>query len=291
MIMRNALRLTLLTIVVSTTTAPLVFAQEPTTSKAVESRADVKAVTPEEIPKGRVLKRRYRFEQAGKDMEYTMYVPKSYDGSKPMPLIVALHGLWSTPEQIIGYPGFVQRAEKQGYVIVAPMGYNKQGWYGAMGPNGGVDPKNLGELSETDVLNVLEIARRKLKIDDRRIYLYGHSMGGGGALHLATKYPKKWAAVAMVAPAAYFSRDRLKTAKSIPMIVVQGTRDKLVAVGSTQAWVAKMKELEMKHRYIEVANGGHVFVAWQHFDDIFGFYKDHPRPETIIKMTDMLPTP
>ncbi len=64
----------------------------------------------------------------------------------------------------------------------------------------------MRELSEKDVMNVLALVRKEFKVDDRRIYLMGHSMGGAGALHLAVKYPDIWAAVGVMAPAAYLTR-------------------------------------------------------------------------------------
>ena len=33
----------------------------------------------------------------------------------------------------------------------------------------------------------------------------------------------------------------------------------------------------MKHKYIEVKNGGHVLLAWQHFDEIFEFFAEHAK--------------
>jgi poly(3-hydroxybutyrate) depolymerase len=228
---------------------------------------------------GRVLKRTYEFKEAGKEMEYAIYVPKGYDGTKSFPLVVVLHGLYSNPRQILGYPGFTKHAEEHGYILVAPMGYNSRGWYGSRGKGGGrgSDPKNLGELSEKDVMNVLELTRKEFKIDDKRIYLLGHSMGGGGSIHLAVKYPDIWAAIAPIAPAAYGSRTRLEAAKHIPAIVVQGDNDRLVSVAGTRRWIERMKELDMKHQYIEVKGGGHVAVAWQHFDKIFAFFDAHTK--------------
>ncbi len=231
------------------------------------------------VETGRIITRTYDFQDAGKEMEYALYVPKSYDGTKRFPLIVALHGLYSNPRQILGYPGFTRHAEKHGYLLVAPMGYNTRGWYGSRGKRGGRrnDPKNLGELSEKDVMNVLELARQEFKIDDERIYLLGHSMGGGGSLHLAITYPDIWAAIAPIAPAAHGARARLDGAKHIPAIVVQGDKDRLVPVDGTRRLVEKMKELDMDHQYIEVKGGGHVFVAFQHFPEIFSFFENHPK--------------
>ena len=90
---------------------------------------------------GRILARKYDFKEAGKEMEYSLYVPTSYQpksnkNTKKFPLIVALHGAGSTPAEIIRYPKFTDHAEKNGYIVVAPMGYNSRGWYGSRGTGG-----------------------------------------------------------------------------------------------------------------------------------------------------------
>lgn len=234
-----------------------------------------------EAPKlktGTVLKRTYDFKQAKKEMEYCLYVPKAYDKSKAWPLMVALHGLNSSPSQIMGYPGLTKQAEKHGFVVVAPMGYNNRGWYGSLGwTMKRSSPENLGELSETDVMNVLAITRRELNVDNRRIYLMGHSMGGGGTWHLGIKYPSLWAGLAPIAPAIYRSPDALEKIKTMPVILVQGDADRLVPVAIARRWAAKMKQLEMDHTYIEVAGGGHVRIAFDNMGKIFEFLSGRKR--------------
>jgi p-hydroxybenzoate 3-monooxygenase len=63
------------------------------------------------------------------------------------------------------------------------MGYNSRGWYGVKGRGGPGqgkdDPPNLRELSEKDVLNVLELVRKEYTVDDKRIYLLRY----GGRTH------------------------------------------------------------------------------------------------------------
>jgi len=234
-----------------------------------------------ETPKlktGTVIRQTYEFKQAKKEMEYCLYVPKAYDKSKAWPLMVALHGLYSSPWQILHYPGLTKQAEKYGFIVVAPMGYNKQGWYGSRGwkmRRG--SPANLGELSEKDVMNVLAITRRELNIDNRRIYLTGHSMGGGGTWHLGIKYPKLWAGLAPIAPAIYSSPDALAKIKDMPVIVVQGDADRLVPVAIARRWAAKMKQLKMDYIYIEVAGGDHVNIAFDNMAKIFEFLSRRKR--------------
>src|SRR5882724_12854238 len=132
---------------------------------------------------GKIVTRSYDFKEAGKPMDYALYVPAKYNQKKATPLVVLLHGLGSNPTQVMSYAGVTEQAEKHGFIVVAPFGYNTGGWYGAQGQ--GKDfkvsrvapdaPDNLGALSEKDVLNVLEIARKDFNIDDKRVYLMGHS--------------------------------------------------------------------------------------------------------------------
>ena len=63
-------------------------------------------------------------------MEYALFVPSRYDKEKKTPLMVALHGLGGNPQQMIRSKGLTDQAEKYGYIVAAPMGYNSSGWYG-----------------------------------------------------------------------------------------------------------------------------------------------------------------
>ena len=235
----------------------------------------------------RIQELTYQFEEAGMAMEYQIYVPTTYNASTSSPLIVLLHGLGSNPGGVIRYQGMTDFAEERGYIVVAPMGYNSRGWYGSLGTGRGNigrpdanDPDNLGELSELDVMNVLELTREAYNIDPDRIYLAGHSMGGGGTYHIAIKYPDIWAGLGPVAPAIYTSPDELSAIRHIPVIVIQGDEDRLVPVEGTRAWVAKMEELEMTHRYIEIPGGDHSRIISRDPDNvkaIFDFFDQHTR--------------
>lgn len=227
----------------------------------------------------RIESKTYDFKDAGKEMEYSLFVPSGYDKKKSAPLVVALHGLNSTPKQIIRYPGLVDQAEERGYIVVAPMGYNTRGWYGAKPLVRGAadDPKDLSELSEKDVMNVLDIVRKDYNVDADRIYLLGHSMGGGGTWHLAFQNPDLWAALAPIAPATIRPAKDLEAIKHLPVILVQGDADRLVKVERVRPWAEQMKKLEMDHEYVEIAGGDHVTVAFKSLPTIFDFFDKRVR--------------
>ncbi len=54
---------------------------------------------------------------------------------------------------------------------------------------------NWEEWGRLDALEVLDLATAALPVDEDRIYLTGHSMGGHGSWHLSTLYPDRFAAV------------------------------------------------------------------------------------------------
>ena len=54
---------------------------------------------------------------------------------KKAPLIVTLHGIGGTHTTMMR-PNAIDLAEAGGYILLAPMGYNPRGWYGAPAPQG-----------------------------------------------------------------------------------------------------------------------------------------------------------
>ena len=220
------------------------------------------------LQSGLILSRSYAFRGANQEMPYRLYISTRYRPDRPAPLLILLHALNSDPAQVIRYFGILNEAEKRGYIVAAPMGYDQAGWYGSQGPGLPTHarsstpkdaPGNLGALSERDVLNVLAIVRREFRTDPKRTYLMGHSMGGGGTLYLGMKYPQTWAALAALAPAIYRDPSEVKALRNVPAIVVQGDRDKLVHVDVTRRWIAAMDRFRVPHEYIEIKGGGHVF--------------------------------
>lgn len=233
----------------------------------------------------RVEVRTHRLPQApGVDIPYGVYVPTGYDGSEATPLVIALHGLGSDEMYMMEYNNLVELAERYGYLVATPMGFNERGWYGSRGQGNDFNrrsqdpgPDNLGELSELDVMSVLAIMRDQYNVDGGRIYLIGQSMGGGGTWYLGTKHPDIWAALAPMAPAIYTSPDVLERARGLPVIVVQGDADQLVDPDVTRRWVAKMKELGMEYEYIEVPGGTHASAGRLNIDKVFEFLDRHSR--------------
>lgn len=236
----------------------------------------------------RAEQRTYVLEDTGEAMPYGLFVSSRVRSDQPAPLIVALHGLGGSQETFIRETyRAVELAEEGGYILVAPMGYNSAGWYGipANGNGGGrgfggggdnavTDPARVRELSETDVMNVLGMVRDEFNVDDSRIYLMGHSMGGAGALHLGVKHASLWAALAPIAPAAMsLDPNSLESIPDMPIVIVVGDEDNLVE--GARRWAAKLDDLDMTHEYHEIPGGDHMSVIADGMPDIFEFFEQH----------------
>ena len=205
----------------------------------------------------RVQHRTYVMEETGETIPYALFVPSGYDPASPAPLMVSLHGAGRQYDWLMNYAGFLDLAEQHGYVVVTPLGYTRRGGYGYRGDSEG------DRRSEQDVMNVFERVTGEFNIDENRIYLWGHSMGGAGTYYLASRHPDIWAGLAAVAGGS-MNADYVDAAaiRHIPFLVLQGSDDTVVPTAGVRESVAKMRELGMQHLYIEIPGGDHsLFIS------------------------------
>jgi poly(3-hydroxybutyrate) depolymerase len=225
------------------------------------------------------FKRHYMLDAAREIMPYRMYVPRAYTGAKAFPLIVALHGLGGTEDSFFDNynKALPPLAEQHGYILATPLGYRVDGSYGWGLGTPPADPavRRTQDLSEQDVMQVLQRVRQLYKIDENRIYLMGHSMGGLGTWKIAPKYPDIWAAIATFAGAG--APATLERIRHVPEIVVHGDADPTVNVSGSRNMVAKLKELGVEHKYIEVPGGLHSDVVAPNLPAVIDFFNKHPK--------------
>ena len=225
------------------------------------------------------LKRHYRLDAADEILPYRLYIPTAYTGAKPFPLIVALHGLGGTEDSFFDNYNktLPPLAEQHGYIVATPLGYRVDGGYGWGVGAAPADPetRRRQDLSEQDVMQVLQRVRQQYKIDDSRIYLLGHSMGAIGAWKIAVKFPDIWAAIAPISGSG--QPDTLERIKHVPAIVVHGDNDPTVNVAGSRTMVAKLKELGVEHTYIEVPGGVHSDVVAPNLAAVVTFFDAHKK--------------
>jgi predicted peptidase len=101
--------------------------------------------------------------------------------------------------------------------------------YGSDAPEGravgGSERAQLLARSERDVLDVLERTITEYGADRSRVFLTGHSMGGGGSWYLAHQHPHLWAAVAPSAGPFFIDNYDFERLRDMAIMIVQGSGD------------------------------------------------------------------
>jgi len=126
----------------------------------------------------------YRSSLDGSLQPYALTLPRSFvaDANRSWPLHVVLHGRGDD----LNETAFIAQHEGQPadnaatwiQLDVYGRGNNAYRWAG-----------------EVDVFEALADVQKRFAIDDRRITLWGFSMGGAGAWHLGLHHPDRWSSV------------------------------------------------------------------------------------------------
>lgn len=238
-------------------------------------------------------KRHYYFDEAGREMGYHLYVPESYNADRSSPLVVALHGFGVNHEFFFAFvENLPDMCESYGFICVAPMGYTPSGWYGAPMTVPGAPPpgSNLPipqegdvsdqlrerELSELDVLNVIALLKEEYNIDESRMYLMGHSMGGFGTWFMGQKHIDMWAAIAPMSGINANGFDELDFASlaTIPVLVAVGEQEAPTVVESKRA-VEALKAAGGEAVYLEIEGGTHGSMVPPSTAQILEFFSKH----------------
>ena len=114
----------------------------PATTGAPAAQAPGRGRGPQPVD-SRVQLRTHHFAETNEDIPYALFVSSKVRKDQKAPMIVTLHGLGGTHTTMMR-PNAIDLAEAGGYILLAPMGYNPRGWFGAPAPQGrrGAPPAN-----------------------------------------------------------------------------------------------------------------------------------------------------
>ena len=234
--------------------------------------------------------RQYLFAPTGAEMPYRIYVPTRLGrqalAADPACSCTAPGANESTYLDMAG--GLLGKlAEKHGYIVVSPLGFTALGAYGnplrlpavfgesatAAAQRAAVTPERRRELdlSELEVITALEIVTEEYGADRSRTFLAGHSMGSGGAWHLAARYPERWRAVApMSGPFIDKETYPFDRIRALPIFVTEGTGAAPSLAGS-RALAEFMRAGGFDFDYLEV-DGNHGSMVPMVWPAIFEFF-------------------
>ena len=234
-------------------------------------------------------RRLYRFPDTRLDIPYRLYIPTTWDGKSKLPLIMFLHGAFNDENSYVDADDklMIKLAEKHGFILLSPLGYDKLGAYGTclllpalfgkpnevaqiMAKQTAERWKTL-EYSEKDVINVLELVQNEYSVDTKNIFLTGHSMGSGGTWYLGAKYSDLWKAIApMSGPFVDEELYPWQRISKIPVFVTEGTKSASIVESRNLAEWMKKKGFKVEYKEVDADHGGMVPLV---LPEVFDFLK------------------
>lgn len=184
---------------------------------------------------------------------YLLYLPEGYEGNpaKTWPLIFFLHGAGERGDNVLllakVFPFMmIRETGPLPFIIVAPLLNASEDW--ALFPAEYLD----GVLAE---------AQAAYRVDPKRIYGTGLSLGGEATYRFAIHRPDTFAAIAPLS--AWIEADqvsRLERIKSLPVWAIHGADDLIIPLAAGQQPVDALKTLGGNIRFTVLA--GHDHDTW-----------------------------
>jgi polyhydroxybutyrate depolymerase len=190
---------------------------------------------PSHADSNKVLTKAIALDSGGINRKAILYVPPDIKRSEKPVLVVVLHGGGGDAAGTLEKNGWLVKAEQQGFIVIAPEGLGirpklpsnfklnpavwNSGQYQATSPNASINDVAF-------IRDLLEHTKSIVDYDEARVFVTGHSNGGGMTFRLAAELSEKFAAIAMVA--GRMTLDAPKPQKALPTLYIVGTLDPLM---------------------------------------------------------------
>lgn len=178
-------------------------------------------------------------------LNYLTFLPKGYteETKKKWPLILFLHGagergtnVWNVSSH--GPFNYIHENPEFPFIVVAPQCPSNEIW------------------SNEPLLALLSKVEKDYRVDKKRIYLTGLSMGGYGTWNLGTTYPERFAAIVpicgggqqiqVILAARGYAPDKLKSLSDLGVWAFHGGKDTVVPPSESEHMLAALQEAKVK---------------------------------------------
>jgi len=200
-----------------------------------------KKITDTDVESKITLRNSFRFMMFdGRIRSYLLHVPSSYDGSKPVPVVIVLHGHPSWCMDPKFFTGLDKKSNEEGFIVVYPNGHLAPllpriiMFLNTLFPTSRI--WNCWDYCDIDdvgfIRNLINHLDSTLNINSSRVYITGLSGGGMMTYRLGADLSDIVAAIAPVAGSIggiWYTESSLyvipEPAHPIPVIVFHGLQD------------------------------------------------------------------
>lgn len=180
---------------------------------------------------------------------YLLFQPSDYNEhpQRRWPLILYLHGGSLRGDNVerlrtLGLPHRLEQDRQFPFVVVTPLCSEGEIW---------TDFDALAQLLNRVV--------RTNRVDEKRIYVTGHSMGGRGALYLAYKFPTRFAAVVAMNPLSPITA-WAKHLRNVPLWIIHGGKDNDASIKESEELVHAIEQSGGSPKFTSLGDRDHSIL-------------------------------
>jgi predicted peptidase len=199
-------------------------------------------------------------------LEYLLFLPltSNEDPHRRWPLILYLHGGSLRGDDVnklrtLGLPHRLEQDRQFPFVVVSPLCPQGEIW---------TDADALAQLVDQVV--------RTNRIDEKRIYVTGHSMGGRGALYLAYRLPTRFAAIVAMSPLSPITA-WAKELRNTPVWIIHGAKDGAAPIKDSEELVSAIEQSGGHPKFTPLADRHHFILDLYDKNDVFDWMTKHRR--------------
>ncbi len=163
----------------------------------------------------------------GRTRRYRLYIPQSYDASKPSPLILNYHGFTNNIDVQYNQSAFQQLAEDNQFIFATPQGLGFLAGWAINNSFGG----NQDDVGFTNAM--IDQIESQYNINPKRIYATGFSNGGFFSYRLACELSNRIAAVASVAGSmtrVWIDNNQCQPQHPTAVLQITGSNDNVISI-------------------------------------------------------------
>jgi hypothetical protein len=182
-------------------------------------------------------------------LPYLLFLPFSCEAEpdRRWPVIRYLHGGSLRDDDVErlrtrGLPKRLQKERAFAFIVVAPLCPEGEIW---------TDTEALSRL--------LDDITRESRVDTKRIYVVGHSIGGRGALYATYKMPERFAGVVAMSPVSPITA-WAEQLRNVPLWLMHGEKDTAVPVKDSNDLSAAIEKASGKLRYTRLPDRDHFLL-------------------------------
>jgi predicted peptidase len=171
------------------------------------------------------------------EIPYLLFLPQDYTESvsKQWPLILFLHGAGERGSNLVqvarhGPPRIVEQKPDFPFIVVSPQCPPGQRW------------------DSDALLALLDHVQREYRVDSKRTFLTGLSMGGYGTWNLGLAHPDRFAAIAPICGGGdplvllLSNPQKRKALRSLPVWAFHGAKDPVVRLEESERMVNALRQ-------------------------------------------------